>query len=201
MAVAGGILKLWADHRAMRSDLDCAFTKIRELERKANSGPPIPMVPKHLNSGACAHCDLIFRRYPGFNQQLWDWFKAFQAKHPEAHISCAGRGYLDQEAAVVRRTSRAHYGESFHNYNAAIDLFELRLDLNNIYDRYWYTTVLRPELPSWVTWYGEPNAVYYELPHVEITGWKALVKVGQLKLVKVPANFQAKESAKTTDNA
>lgn len=148
----------------------------------------VPLVPKHLNSGACPHCDLIIKRYPGFYQPLWDWFKKFQADHPEAHTSCAGRGFLDQEAAVIKKVSRAHYGESAHNYNCAIDLFELSGDTANIYERAWYERILEPELPGWVCWYGRVGAPYYELPHCEAGSWKTLVKAGALKLVEVPAS-------------
>lgn len=141
------------------------------------------MSSRHVNSGDCPRCNEIMDRYPGFYPLLRSWFKAFQSRHPEAHTSCAGRGELDQEAAVINRTSHAHWGESAHNYNAAIDFFEMRDGAINIYERDWFTTVLEPELEPWLTWYGKPGSPYYELPHVESTYWRMLVANGVLRLV------------------
>ncbi len=148
-----------------------------------------PLVPKHLNNGECPHCALIIKRYVGFYYPLWEWFKAFQKAHPEAHTSCAGRGHLDQENAFIRKVSKAHYGESAHNYNAALDLFELNGDNSNIYDREWFTKVLEPNLEPWMSWYGRPKSKYYELPHVEVAEWRTLVKVGAISLVDPPATI------------
>lgn len=145
---------------------------------------PQPLVPKHLNNGTCPHCELIFRRYDNFHRPLWDWFIRFQKDNPEAHISCAGRGHLDQEEAFVKKTSKAHYGESAHNYNAAIDLFELSHDTANIYEREWFEKVLQPALQPWMSWYGREGSKYYELPHVEVAQWKAIAKAGGLALVQ-----------------
>jgi hypothetical protein len=141
----------------------------------------------HLNNGTCPQCKLIFDRYQGFNSGLRSWFEAFQVKHPEAHISCAGRGEQDQEAAVLRRASRAHYGHSSHNWNAAIDIFEMTSDSPNIYNLAWFKNVLAPELPDWVNWYGMPGAAFHELPHCEVRNWKELALAGELFLVEPKA--------------
>jgi len=138
----------------------------------------------HQNSGDCKKCDMVLDRYPGFHIMLRAWFKAFQGLHPEAHISCAGRGELDQEAAFTNKTSRAHYGESAHNYNAAIDLFEMRGDSRNIYERDWFVNILKPALEPWQKWYGREGSPYPELPHVEVSDWKFLAKTGALSLVE-----------------
>lgn len=137
----------------------------------------------HANNGNCLKCEWVFSRYPGFYQPLKDWFKSFQSRHQEAHISCAGRGELDQEAAVINKVSRAHWGESAHNYNAAIDLFELRDGSTNIYERDWFENILKPELQPFLNWYGAPGSPYNELPHVELKDWRNLVRVGALSLV------------------
>jgi hypothetical protein len=138
----------------------------------------------HKNNGRCEHCAKIFDRYPGFHSGLRRWFEEFQAQHSEAHISCAGRGQLDQEAQVVRGTSRAHFGKSSHNWNAAIDIFELQGNIANIYERDWFDRVVAPEIPQWLTWYGRKGSPFFELPHVEVKAWRALAQDGELKLVE-----------------
>ena len=139
---------------------------------------------RHENSGNCDQCEKIFNRYAGFNGLLKAWFKGVQKRNPAMHISCAGRGELDQEAAVINKTSRAHWKESAHNYNCAIDLFELQGDTTNIYEREFFEKVLKIELEDYLTWYGAKGSEYYELPHVELKMWKTLLKLGKLKLVE-----------------
>lgn len=138
----------------------------------------------HINNGKCARCAQIFDRYEGFHSGLRRWFEDFQSEHPEAHISCAGRGQQEQEADVLRKASRAHFGQSAHNFNAAIDVFELQGDIANIYEASWFTKILAPEIPSWLNWYGKPRSAFFELPHVEVRIWKDLVQNGDLKLVE-----------------
>jgi hypothetical protein len=80
--------------------------------------------------------------------------------------------------------SKAQWGQSAHNWNAAIDLFcELEGD-PNIYDKDWFYNVLAPAIPGSFSWYGRPNAPFFELPHVELSGWNADAKSGALKLVE-----------------
>lgn len=126
----------------------------------------------HRNLGFCGRCDEIFDRYPGFDQRLRLWFKNFQMRHPEAHISCAGRGRQDQEADKLRGASRASWGQSAHNYNMALDIFELQGDVQNIYEEEWFIKVLAPEIPDWIEWYGASGAAFPELPHLQIKGWR-----------------------------
>ena len=141
--------------------------------------------PRHTNNGKCARCALIMDRYDGFYQPLREWFESFQRIRPEAHISCAGRGQMDQEALFLRGASNARYGESAHNYNAAIDLFELQGDLKKIYEPAWFEQVLKPHLPTmWLRWYGLPGAEFPELPHVEVRDWRVMRTKGALKLVE-----------------
>lgn len=108
----------------------------------------------------------------------------FQNKNPEAHVSCAGRGEMDQEACFIRKASKARWGESSHNYGAGLDLFENSGNPKDIYEKNWFQVVLAPQLPEWMTWYGAPRSKFYELPHVEVTDWRQLVKDGKLKLVE-----------------
>lgn len=134
--------------------------------------------PKHQNNGHCPHCAELFDKYPGFNSTIRSWFVLFQAANPEAHISCAGRGYEEQTKKVKEGRSNAQYGKSAHNYNCAIDVF-CQVPGSDIYDLDWFETVLAPALPDYLEWYGRPEYAndktkYYELPHIELKAWKKL---------------------------
>lgn len=138
---------------------------------------------KHQNNGNCPYCAELFDKYPMFDQKLRGWFRLFQAKHPEAHISCAGRGLKDQQAAKAAKASRADYGESAHNWNAAIDIF-VQLPKKDIYDKNWFATILAPEVPYFLNWYGAPGSEFYELPHIELREWRGRKASGELALVE-----------------
>lgn len=140
----------------------------------------------HKNDGKCQQCQVIFNRYPGFHSGLRRWFEDFQADHPEAHISCAGRGKQDQEDCFRKKASRAHFGQSSHNVNAAIDIFS-EVPGKDIYDLDWYKKILAPEVPSWLAWYGAPEFKdkFPEFPHVELRAWRNLLAKGQLTLVEM----------------
>lgn len=137
----------------------------------------------HENNGRCLKCEIILRKFPGIYIPLETWFKRLQLKHPEAHISCAGRGEQEQTELLQRGASKASWGKSAHNYNAALDIFFLK-DGSACYDAELYNTKLLPELNVMLRWYGMPGASFFELPHVEVEDWKLLVKAGQLKLVE-----------------
>lgn len=139
---------------------------------------------KHANNGACDRCLLIFNKYPNFHEGLKSWFLDLQSKHPEAHISCAGRGHDEQEELFLKKATRARYGESAHNWNVAIDVFEMGGDATQIYERVWFRDVLAPLLPKWLCWYGSPNAPFYELPHIEVDDWRKLRSEFKLRLVE-----------------
>lgn len=139
---------------------------------------------RHVNSGACQKCFDIMSKYPGFYEPLGKWFFDFQKAQPEAHISCAGRGREEQETLFQSRRSRAHYGESAHNWNAALDIWENSGDIARIYEKLWFIDILQPALPSWIEWYGRPGAAFQELPHVQPANWKRLRDTGLLALVE-----------------
>lgn len=138
---------------------------------------------KHQNNGSCPQCLKILNRYKDPHPRLLTWFLQFQKNHPEAHCSCAGRGEIDQEAAFIRKASKARWLQSAHNYNAALDLFEMS-GKPDIYEKGWFDTVLAPNLPDFLEWYGRPGAPFYELPHVEIKKWKQLVSASILEPVE-----------------
>ena len=136
---------------------------------------------RHTNDGDCEKCNQIFNTYPGINTDLFSWFKVFQARFPEAHISCAGRGRIAQEECFQRGASKAHFGQSAHNYNCAIDLFVNKPE--NIYPKDWFLDILKPEIPEFIQW-GFNWVTFPEMPHLEIKDWKHLVSIGEAKLVE-----------------
>lgn len=138
----------------------------------------------HANDGKCEMCQQIIDRYPGFDPKMRAWFEDFQSVSPEAHISCAGRGKADQEAAFNNGVSRARWGESAHNFNAALDFFVVLPGGTDIYNKGWFLHTLKPALADFLKWYGEPGASYYELPHCEVTSWKDMRDQGLLTLVE-----------------
>ena len=138
---------------------------------------------KHINNGNCPKCEELFNRYEGFNKDLKEWFQNFQSLNNSAHISCAGRGREEQEQAFAKGASRAHYGQSSHNYNCAIDVFVMQQGID-LYDKHWFEMVLKPNLAPFLKWYGEKGAEFYELPHIELKDWKELKLRGVAVLVQ-----------------
>lgn len=152
--------------------------------RPTKSLNALPNKLKHENNGACAKCIEVRDRYPGFNTRLWSWFADFQKKHPEFHISCAGRGKIDQNALFARHATKASWGHSAHNFNCALDSFVLIPGSEEIYPLTWYHSVLAPALPEWISWLGRPDSPFPELPHLEISEWGELHRNNQVQLVE-----------------
>ena len=134
---------------------------------------------RHVNTGNCEKCDQIFNRYPGFHQGLRNFFKNLQKNNPEAHISCAGRGRKDQEKFYKSGASRAHYGQSAHNVNMALDVFKLH-HTGADWSTEWFIHTLGKAIESHNTntedfkikWYGTPGSKFLEYPHCEVENWK-----------------------------
>lgn len=137
----------------------------------------------HVNSGACPKCQELLNKYPDFNGELRTWFETLQASHPETHLSCAGRGKIDQEAFFSRGASRAHYGQSAHNYGCALDLF-VNFHGLDLFDKAWFDRIIDPAIEPWLNWYGKPDAPFKELPHVEVRAWRKLVAESLARLVE-----------------
>lgn len=140
--------------------------------------------PKHSSSSVpCEKCMEIIDMYPNFNQEVLSWWLMIQSMYPSAHISCAGRGKKEQERVYNAKLSLARWGQSAHNWNCAIDIFELR-DGKAVWDELWFDKVIRSNIPYNLKWYGSPNARFRELPHVELNGWANLINTLQIKLVE-----------------
>lgn len=137
----------------------------------------------HINNGKCSKCTEVFNKYPNFNQSLQNWFISFQSAHPEAHVSCAGRGKSDQETYFRQGKSKAQWGQSAHNVNLALDCFKLGINGAD-FSTDFYVHVLGPEAKkAGFEWAGDWSN-FRELVHVQLSNWKDLVSSGEAKLVE-----------------
>lgn len=140
-------------------------------------------IPPHINSGLCEKCNAIINKYPGFNKELSDWFKDLQKRVPDAHIASAGRGESEQEQWFKQGKSKAHYKQSAHNYNAALDFWRLTTSGAD-FTVSWYTGLIGPEAKkAGFEWAGDWTT-FREFGHVQIKDFKKLVEEGKLKLVE-----------------
>lgn len=147
----------------------------------------------HVNNGNCLKCLEILNRYPGFHEGLKQWFIELQKKNSECHCSAGGRGKKDQELYFKQGSSKAHYGQSAHNANLAIDIFKLSLTNQAEWPKDWFGTVILSAVDSHnhatnktfeINWYGKKGSAFFELPHCEVKSWKELVAAGTFKLVE-----------------
>ena len=146
---------------------------------------------KHNNSGSCDKCLEIFSRYP-VCPLIKKWFSYTQSLVPDAHISCAGRGQVEQETEFQRKSSNAHWKQSAHNWGAAVDIFQLTSDGKLSYDKDWFNKKIATSVEYFnklnqscsLNWYGAPGSAFYELPHVEIKDWQKFKEKLGLKLVE-----------------
>ena len=136
---------------------------------------------KHRNhSGRCSKCIEIFNVFPDFNEELKAWFWLKHTELGNTHISEAGRSEFMQEKLYKEKKTKAHYGQSAHNFNMAIDIFFIDDKGKLSYEKQRYTLLTR-DLPTSIKWYGEPGSFFYELPHFEIRDWR---NMGDRKLVE-----------------
>jgi hypothetical protein len=130
----------------------------------------------------CPGCNAVFDKYPDFDQEMRAWFFAERAIDPTFHCSCAGRGQVDQEACFARGASKAHWKQSSHNVNGALDGFFQRDGKYDV-DKALFVPIAA-RLPARYKWYGAPGAEFPETPHFEIADWRVLAASGQLKFVE-----------------
>lgn len=140
---------------------------------------------KHRNNGECQYCVEIRDKFPNFNNELWIWFSDTQKIIPDFHISCAGRGQIDQEMLYMKGASRAHWTMSAHNWGAALDTFFM-CDLNNLWPTKRYAA-LSLGIPTTINWYGKIGSTFPELPHFELKNWRILRDQGDLRLCETPS--------------
>ena len=137
----------------------------------------------HINNGRCSKCEEIFNRFPGFDQGLKTWFYKVQKEVPRFHIAEAGRGRVEQEKDFGRGASKAHYGQSAHNANAAIDTFFLDNENQYSLDERFYE-LIKVYIDDTIEWYGAKGAKFYERPHFQVADFEERKKSGRLNLVE-----------------
>lgn len=142
---------------------------------------------KHQNKNDCEACLDILTKYPKLYPILKSWFITMRAKYNMLHCSEAGRGIKRQTLMHAEKKSRATYGASAHNWNAAIDTF-IMIKGKDLYDKQWYMNYFYPEVPDWANWYGTPGSRFWEIPHIEVREWKRLAANGELALVETPTS-------------
>lgn len=134
---------------------------------------------KHENGTFCLKCNEIIERYPSINQEVERFFWDLKSRFPELHAAEFGRDKINQELMFERGASRAHFGQSAHNYNAAVDVFfqvygNYNTDIKRFLD-------LEPFIPETIEWYGREGSKFYERPHFELKNWREMVEQGLLK--------------------
>lgn len=140
----------------------------------------------HINTSPCPQCTLIINKYPNPHPELTKWVTYFRLLNPDAHISECGRGVVDQNNDYIKGVSKAKWGESAHNYNAAVDFFRITQQAGATWDPAWFKATLGPAVglqSDWLVWGGTFTSLT-DLPHVEVKGWELLAQSGQLMLVE-----------------
>lgn len=137
----------------------------------------------HLNLPECPQCSSILHRYPNPHPHLVKWVAAFRGANNDAHISACGRGKEDQERDFAKGVSRAHWGQSPHNYNAAVDWFRITQAGGAAFDRPWFQAKFATLNDPQLLWGGSFTS-FPDFPHVEIQGWRIAAQDGSLSLVE-----------------
>lgn len=95
-------------------------------------------------------------------------------------VICGERGRAEQETAFAQGTTRAHFGESPHNFAPALafDAVPWPLDWNDLRRFREMADVIkgaadRENVP--LTWGGDFKR-FRDRPHFELSGWKALAR-------------------------
>lgn len=135
---------------------------------------------KHINSKEqrCEKCLEILNFNCGTDEALKSWFIIMQAKNPELHVSCSGRGEDEQNKAFEEGKSKAKWGESPHNYSPslAIDVFRIDSEGKPSWDSDWIKDTLIYEMPGNIEWGGNFKT-FKDAPHFQRVQWKKLAKV------------------------
>lgn len=162
--------------------------EIQPVGEKEKEKVLMDLAPKkkiiHINcDGPCPKCEEIFNKFPDKNMELYNWFNQLRLKVKTAHIAYAGRGKEEQNYFYEKKTSKAKWGESPHNYNLAIDIFELT-QTGARFDVSWYQSSIIPEAIKAGFDCGGLWKSFKDWPHIEIKNWKQVVKDGKAKLVE-----------------
>lgn len=146
----------------------------------------LPGKLKHTNDGNCLKCLQILEQGGGTDGLLQSWFLSLQSQYPDLHVSCSVRGRIAQEAAYEKKMSKAHFGQSAHNYEPSLALDTFFLDNGSAtWPKERYVEICGEygeNLPDEIAWLGRKSSPFPELPHFEIEDWKIQVKNNVVKL-------------------
>jgi peptidoglycan L-alanyl-D-glutamate endopeptidase CwlK len=117
-------------------------------------------------------------------QKLWMACAADPACPPFMMLD-AQRGRQAQERAFALGHSRAHFGQSAHNWSPAVadDVVPYPVDWNNL-DRFRklaaFVKAKASKLGIPIVWGGDWPKLK-DMPHYELSSWRELVRLGKVK--------------------
>lgn len=99
-------------------------------------------------------------------------------------VNDARRGRAEQEKAFAHGNSRAHFGQSAHNYTPAIalDIYPLPVNFNKLQpfrDMGIKVKVTAKKLGIPIAWGGDWKSIK-DFPHFELTPWTSYAKKAKL---------------------
>jgi peptidoglycan L-alanyl-D-glutamate endopeptidase CwlK len=128
---------------------------------------------KHTNDGDCQRCKEFLK---DAHSDLAIWFRDEQINDATLHVSESFRNKVDQEEDFAKGVSRAHFGQSAHNYRPAMGLDCFYLDAHGV--AAWPIEkfkAMAARAPDWIEWGGSWKSIK-DNPHFDIKGWEQKVK-------------------------
>jgi hypothetical protein len=125
----------------------------------------------HLNQAQCASCDQILAEC---SEPLQQWFYSERTENFSLHATTGYRGQKQQEASFQEGRSKAHFGESPHNYfpSRAVDLVFI-VKGKNVWTPAEYEPVAK-RAPANIEWGGYWKD-FKDIPHFQERDWKEMV--------------------------
>lgn len=144
----------------------------------------------HASNGACNGCHAKLFHYGEPHPLILSYFTTTQKSNPSFHIAVAGRNEADQEAAFRAKKTRAHFGQSPHNYIPllAIDVFILQPNGQPSFNVDKLRAIIVPSLEAFpeIEYSGNWPIIhgFQEYDHLEVRAWQTIIKNTQTALVQ-----------------
>lgn len=109
-------------------------------------------------------------------------------KHFDCSIICSHRGRVSQESAFENGKSKAHFGQSPHNFppSLAVDVVPYPIDWQDVKRMVYFAGFVMATAQGMgikITWGGDwdgdtnlSDNHFNDFPHFELTGWREMVK-------------------------
>jgi hypothetical protein len=112
------------------------------------------------------------------HQDLWKLFTEI-IKSVDCTVTCGYRGEEDQEKAFQDGFSKAHFGESPHNYRPcfAVDVIPTKTkwnDIQKLKELAAFVKITAIDMGIDIEWGGDWKFV--DLPHYELKNWRNMIK-------------------------